>query len=125
MRGAALAVLSFGALALLPGRPVVVGFAVLLGLAAGVYVGFALPSASAGEQRLQWIVAIGFVALAVIGATSLPWLLVAGWLAHAAWDARHHTTRDGIAPAPPWYARLCLVYDVVAAMILTGWYLLA
>lgn len=99
---------------------------VLLGVAAGVYPGFAQSGARAGSQpipadsqpaptpaevRLQWAVAVLFAAIAVIGIALSAWWLVAGWTLHAAWDARHHAGRRGDW-VPRHYPMFCLTYDL-------------
>lgn len=92
---------------------------VLLGVAAGVYPGFAQsgartdsqPATSAAEMRLQWLVAVLFAALAVVGIAFSSWWLVAGWILHAAWDARHHAGRRGDW-VPRHYPMFCLSYDL-------------
>ncbi|MFW6089023.1 MAG: hypothetical protein ACODAB_04665 [Gemmatimonadota bacterium] len=92
---------------------------VLLGVAAGVYPGFAQsgaaagsqPAAGAAEARLQWVVALLFATIAVIGIAVSAWGLVAGWVLHAAWDARHHAGRRGDW-VPRRYPMFCLTYDL-------------
>lgn len=92
---------------------------VLLGFAAGVYPGFARSGAEAGSQpgpaaaetRLQWVVALLFAAIAVVGIALSAWWLAAGWTLHAAWDARHHAGRRGDW-VPPHYPMFCLSYDL-------------
>lgn len=93
---------------------------VLLGLAAGVYPGFALGGAAVpAERRLQWIVAVLFAGIAVVGVGSSPWWLAAGWTLHAGWDLRHHGRRAG-AWVPGHYPMLCLSYDFVLVAF-AGW----
>ena len=86
---------------------------VLLGFAAGVYPGFA-QTGSGFEARLQWVVALGFAAIAVVGITISAWWLAAGWALHAAWDARHHGGRRGDW-VPHGYPMVCFSYDLVLA----------
>lgn len=82
---------------------------VLLGVAAGVYPGFAQSGARAGsepvpaaaETRFQWVVAVLFASIAVIGIAFSAWWLVVGWILHAAWDARHHAGRRRRLGAAP------------------------
>lgn len=104
-----------------PLRVPIVG--VLLGVAAGVYPGFAQRGAEAGshsapaapETRLQWVVALLFAAIAVFGIAFSAWWLAAGWTLHAAWDARHHAGRRGDW-VPRHYPMLCLSYDLGLAV---------
>lgn len=88
--------------------------AVLLGVAAGVYPGFAMRQERRGEIRLQWVVALVFAAIAVAGLAWTPWWLAGGWLLHAGWDARHHAGPGGDY-VPHAYPALCLAYDVPLA----------
>lgn len=86
--------------------------ALLLALAAGVYAGFGLADSSAGEARLQWLVALAFTAIALLGLWVSPLLLAAGWLLHAAWDGLHHAGKLRTR-APGDYPGLCAVYDIL------------
>lgn len=96
---------------------------VLLGVAAGVYPGFAqsgaragsLPAPTAAETRLQWVVALLFAAIAVVGIAFSAWWLAAGWMLHGVWDARHHAARRG-AWVPSHYPMFCLTYDLGLAV---------
>jgi hypothetical protein len=107
----ALAVLS-AALLPVPARVPFVG--VLLGVAAGVYPGFALGGTPARERRLQWIVTVAFALVATAGIAFNAWWLTVGWILHALWDALHHAARRG-----PWvpehYPMFCLSFDLVLA----------
>lgn len=115
--GAAVLTVLVALVAPAPLRVPIVG--VLLGFAAGVYPGFAQSGADAGSQsaptaaetRLQWVVALLFAAIAVVGIALSAWWLAAGWILHAAWDARHHAGRRGDW-VPPHYPMFCLVYDL-------------
>ena len=89
--------------------------AFLLALAAGVYVGFGIADASAGEVRLQWLVALLFICLAALGLWISPLLLAAGWMLHAGWDWLHHG-RVLRTRAPGGYPALCAVYDVIVGL---------
>lgn len=102
--------------------------ALLLAFAAAVYVGFTLPSGEAaetggteeaGEIGLQWIVALGFTGVALLGLWVSPLFLVAGWILHAGWDWLHHGGRRKTRTAS-WYPPACLIYDPIAA-VLVAW----
>lgn len=117
-RGLAAAALTVVLALVLPSPLRVPLVGVLLGFAAGVYPGFARsgarpgsPSAPPAETRLQWVVALLFAAIAVIGIALSAWWLVVGWTLHAAWDARHHAGRQGDW-VPPHYPMFCLSYDL-------------
>ena len=104
----------------LPPSLQLVGFGVLLGVAGGVYPGFASGESSPGTRALEWSVAVGFAAWALLGVALGPAVLALGWALHAVWDVLHHGGRFG-AHAPPEYPWLCLAYDlVIAAHLLVG-----
>lgn len=62
---------------------------------------------------------LGFGAVAIAGVAAAPsagrFILAAGWLGHAAWDAVHHRA-DRVVPR--WYAETCLVSDLIIAAAL-------
>lgn len=85
----------------------------------GVARGALTDSESLGAQTAA---VLGFGALAVTAAAAdghtARWILAAGWLSHAAWDAYHHR-RDRVVPR--WYAEACLAADLlVAAALITA-----
>ena len=89
-------------------------FAVALGLAAGVYPGFAMASPEGGHPGLQWTVAVGFVALAVAGIWFSPLILALAWCLHALWNLLHKITPLG-DEIPEGYPGSCLTFDLVMA----------
>lgn len=66
--------------------------------------------------RAQTIGVLGFGAVAIAAVAAAPsigrFLLAAGWLGHAIWDAVHHRA-DCVVPR--WYAETCLVTDLIIA----------
>jgi Family of unknown function (DUF6010) len=94
-------------------------FAILLGMIAAVYLGFALNDGRIRALNLECVgmVVFGVAAVVALSEDSAE-LLAAGYVGHALWDAIHH--RRGLDTAMPWwYVPLCLSYDtVVAAYIL-------
>jgi hypothetical protein len=95
---------------IVPRQQAFVLFAVLLGVAAGVYAGFAMQSTS-GDIALQWVAALAFASLAWLGVWWHPALIGVGWLLHAGWDLLHH--RGALRTrTPPTYPLLCLYADV-------------
>ncbi len=97
-------------------------FAIGLVVAAAIYVGFAL----AGGAPWRWI-GVEAIGVAVYGL--LAWLglrrargwLALGWAAHVVWDVALHLTGAGRHFAPPWYATVCIGFDLlVAAWIAAG-----
>jgi hypothetical protein len=72
----------------------------------------------------RWLTAqtaavLAFGAVAIAAAVVTPdagrYVLAAGWLAHAVWDAVHHRAGRVV---PRWYAETCLVCDVALATAL-------
>ncbi len=66
---------------------------------------------------------LAFGALAISSTATGPdaarYVLAAGWLGHAAWDAVHHHA-DRVVPR--WYAELCMICDLIvaASLLLIG-----
>ncbi len=115
--GAGLAAATIAVLSPLPGPIQLAGLAILLGVAGGVYPGFAASAGNGQAPRgltLEWVVAVSFAVVALAGLAYGPVILAAGWTLHAVWDAAHHRERLG-APAPESYPWLCLSYDLVIA----------
>lgn len=112
LKGTLLAALTIGLALLLPEAAVVPLLALLLVFAAAVYVGFAEMDPEGGRRRLQWGVALAFVAVALLGLMTSPWIVAAGWILHAGWDLLHHR---GAVPTrtSAWYPRACLAYDLI------------
>lgn len=96
-------------------------------LAAVIYFTWGAARGELADRRFltaQTAAVLGFGALAVVAATLAPeparYVLAAGWLAHATWDAVHHRLGRGV---PRWYAEACLATDVLfaVALLATGW----
>ena len=92
-------------------------WAILLALAAGVYIGFAVVDENTEEYYLQWAVALIFAGIAFLGVWISPNFLVLGWLAHAIWDLLHHY-KTFETKTSSWYPVFCLIYDVIIAAFL-------
>lgn len=122
VRGILLAGVTLAVVSVLPPERGIDLLALLLAFAAAVYVGVAEAEPDRSERHLQWLVALGFVALALLGLWKSPLALAGGWLLHAAWDWRHHRRRP--LRAAPWYPPSCFAYDlVIAAFLCVWWYL--
>ena len=93
-------------------------WAVYLGVAAVIYVGFALRRG--GEDWLPLELAgLGlYTAIAWAGHRfERGWAIALGWALHALWDVGiHHGAPEQLVPS--WYRWACLVYDLVAAAYL-------
>ncbi len=94
----------------------------LLWMTVGIYVGMGAMH-SDRHMRTEALAGIPVVALALLSLWS-PWLLVAGWLAHPAWDLLHewgvvktHIHRSTVG--------FCIVFDVLigglVAALAAGW----
>ncbi len=82
IRAAILAGVSIGLAWVLPPDVGLLLFAVILGGAAGVYVGFALLDGRIRAKRIETGVAVTFIGIAVLGAWLAPLLLALGYVAH-------------------------------------------
>lgn len=103
----------------LPYQQAVVLFAVLLGVAAGVYPGFAMQHPKEGEVVEQSVVALLLSGLAWLGVWLEPALVGLAWLLHAGWDFLHHRSLRR-TPTPGNYAFICLVVDVQWGILVLG-----
>jgi hypothetical protein len=101
----------------LPG-PASLGFAaVLLGVIAGVYFGFAIMNGTFRDQLTELLVASGFGLAALLGLTLSPWLLPAAYVGHGLWDCAHHNrAKLGLVHIPQWYVPWCAAIDLVIAL---------
>lgn len=93
-------------------------YAVLLAAIVMPYVMLAVET-NEPDLLLHGLVALGFTAVAMAGARWNLWLVVFGFVAHAAFDGVLHYTLLS-APTPDWYGPLCLGYDLVIAAGLAG-----
>ncbi len=78
-----------------------------------VYVGLAL--VRGGGPRALLLESAGLVrfgAAALLGSRAWPPLIGFGWIAHVAWDVGLHAA-GASGYAPPWYAPLCVGFDIV------------
>jgi hypothetical protein len=90
--------------------------AILLGMIASVYLGYALADGRLRAFQVEYVGIVAFTALATIALArhSTP-LLALGYLGHGLWDLLHH--RRGLEVRMPWwYVPLCLGYDNVVAI---------
>ena len=95
-------------------------FAILLGITAGVYLGFAVLDGRPREIVLEVIALLIFFALAYFGLWRSPMYLVAGFIAHGLWDTLHHP-RAVQTKKVDWYPPACLVYDVLVGAYIFFW----
>jgi hypothetical protein len=90
--------------------------AILLGMIASVYLGYALNDGRLRAFQAEYVGIVAFTALATIALARHSALLLAlGYFAHGLWDLIHH--RRGVDTRMPWwYVPLCLGYDTVVAL---------
>jgi hypothetical protein len=81
---------------------------------ASLYSLFAAIGESTRALVVESIVAVGFIALAVLGFRSTLWVVAAVLAAHGVFDLVHGSViaNPGV---PRWWPPFCLAYDVVAA----------
>ena len=90
--------------------------AILLGMIASVYLGYALGDGRLRAFQVEYVGMVAFAALATIAlARGSAVLLALGYFSHGLWDLLHH--RRGVDTRMPWwYVPLCLSYDTVVAI---------
>ena len=89
--------------------------AILLGMIASVYLGYALADGRLRAFQVEYVGMVIFAGLATIALARHSALLLAlGYLAHGLWDLLHHG-RGVEVRMPWWYVPLCLGYDTVVA----------
>ncbi len=100
-------------------RPGHVLCAVLLGGAAGVYVGASLTQRGLPLVAIQSAGFVGY-ALAAVGGSTRTRVLGWAWLLHAGWDLVHY--RGFLATSiPTWYQVACMVADLLIGAYLVDW----
>ena len=91
--------------------------AILLGVVAGVYFGFAVVRGSNLQQQIEFNVASLFAIAALLGIGVSPWFLPAAYLAHGLWDFAHHNSAKlRLVSIPQWYIPWCVVIDCVVGL---------
>jgi hypothetical protein len=95
----------------------VVTAAVILGLIAGIYIGFALVDGRVRWLVIECVIAIAFVSAATAGVMQWQWAIPIAYAVHGLWDWAHHSLVE--THLPRWYVPMCAIYDWVAAAGLT------
>jgi xanthine/uracil permease len=91
--------------------------AILLGVIAGIYFGFAVVRGSNVQQQIEFNVASLFIIAALLGMGLSPWFLPAAYLAHALWDLAHHNRSNlKLVSIPQWYIPWCVIIDVIVGL---------
>ena len=107
-----------------PGLAAVVGFdrervfyPTLLIVIASYYALFAVMGSSARILVMESVIAVGFLVLAVVGFKRSLWFVIAGLIAHGAFDFFHHLF-IGNRGVPPWWPGFCLAFDATLGALL-------
>lgn len=117
MTGVGLAIVCLVPHAFLSNELSVVFAAVLMGVIAGVYFGFAVVSGSNQQQLIEFNVASLFGIAALLGVAVSTWFLPAAYIGHALWDLAHHNkSKLGLVAIPQWYIPWCVIIDVIIAV---------
>jgi hypothetical protein len=88
----------------------------LLIIIASYYVLFAVMGDGQHELLVEILIASAFILVALAGFRTSPWLVVAGLVCHATFDA-FHAVVVGSAGAPTWWPAFCGAYDVMLATL--------
>jgi uncharacterized protein DUF6010 len=90
--------------------------AIVLVIAGGAYVGFAVAANASGLWFLAELVqAVALGAFALLGLRGSPYWLAAGWAIHPLWDVVLHYVGAGHAFAPEAWAISCVSFDLLVA----------
>ena len=97
--------------------------AVLIGLIAGIYFGFAVTRGSPRDQFVEFNVSGAFAVAGMIGLLVAPIVLPLAYFGHALWDLAHHNRwKLPLVSIPQWYVPWCVIIDViVGAGLLLLW----
>jgi Family of unknown function (DUF6010) len=91
--------------------------AILVGVIAGVYFGFAVVRGSNLQQQIEFNVTFLFLIAALLGIGVSAWFIPAAYLAHAIWDLAHHNRSNlRLVSIPQWYIPWCVMIDVVVGL---------
>jgi hypothetical protein len=90
--------------------------AIVLFIAGGVYLGFAIAGGASGPWVLAELVqAIALGVLGLLGLRGSPYWLVAGWALHPLWDVVLHYFGAGHEFAPDSWVIACVSFDLIIA----------
>jgi hypothetical protein len=98
--------------------------AIVVGMVAGVYFGFAVMRGDNFQQQVEFNVALLFVIAAVFGIWVSPWFIPAAFLAHGLWDYAHHNSVNlRLVSIPQWYIPWCVIIDAIVGLgLIAIWY---
>lgn len=123
LMGLFLALPTLGLAAMLPQDRALEWLAIVLGIVAAIYVGFALVDARPSSVRIEVAFAALTVLLALGGLWITPLLMAFGYALHGVWDVLHFWRRPVVSTRVPWwYTAFCLTFDLpVAAYLWWRW----
>lgn len=117
LTGFAVGLVSLAPHAFLPPGASLAFAAVVVGIIAGVYFGFAVVNGSNNQQLIEFNVALMFGIAALLGVTVNTWFLPAAYLVHGLWDLAHHNRSPlALVSIPQWYIPWCVVIDVIVGL---------
>ena len=91
--------------------------AVLIGLIAGIYFGFAVTRGSPRDQFVEFSVSGAFAVAGIFGLLVAPIILPLAYFGHALWDLAHHNRwKLPLVSIPQWYVPWCVVIDVIVGV---------
>jgi hypothetical protein len=98
--------------------------AIVMGMVAGVYFGFAVMRGDNFQQQIEFNVSLLFIVAALLGVWVSPWFIPAAFLAHGLWDFAHHNSVNSrLVSIPQWYIPWCVVIDVILGIgFIVLWY---
>ena len=90
-------------------------FVIVLTVMAGLLVGFAFADGRADKIILESVVAVGFVALALLAMWKFTWFIPLGFVLYGIWCGLHNFSLVG-ARVPAWFSPLCAGYALLIAI---------
>ena len=88
--------------------------AVLIGLIAGIYFGFAVTRGGPRDQFVEFSVSGGYAVAGIVGLVAAPIVLPLAYFGHALWDLAHHNRwKLPLVSIPQWYVPWCVIIDVI------------
>lgn len=89
--------------------------ALAIAIIAGAYIGFGVSDGRSGVLIMEFIVAVLFGVMALLGILWSPYWFAVALFTHGLWDLAHHNSSFG-ANVPRWYIPFCVVIDWIAAI---------
>lgn len=97
-------------------------FGILLGVIAGVYLGYGISDGRAREIIIECGNIFLMLSLIFTGILVSPYFLALGYFAHGIWDIAHHPKLVQ-TKVPQSYIYLCSIYDWVAGIFIVVWWM--